>query len=70
MDSENASFQNYKHFLFKLYVFISCLVLTFHELYFYSSSKVNKELLDRSVWNWNQSLFKHLRVKILFINLF
>ena len=55
-----------------MYIYLrrtACLASTFHELYFYSSSKVNKELLDRSVWNWNQSSFKHVRVKIVFINI-
>jgi len=35
----------------------------------HSPSKVNKRFLDRSVWIWNQSLFEHLRMKIVFINM-
>ena len=66
-----ASFLSYKYFLFNcMYLrWTICLPLTFHELYFHSPYKINKELLDRSVWNWNQSLFNFLRVKIVFINM-
>jgi hypothetical protein len=47
----------------------TCLVSTFHELSFYSDSKVNKRFLDGSVCIWNQSLFEHLRMKVVFINM-
>ena len=47
----------------------TCLVSTFHELSFYSDSKVNKRFLDGSVCIWNQSLFEHLRMKIVFIKM-